>query len=139
MIPPTFKIGDRVAHMKLRRIILIAGMLVTVAVYVSLALIKHWQHLQTFKSLGKITIAAQIYSQEKVSHGQHLPASVSLGDLVRNGYLSANDVRVLDGNDVTVYPIFNDGDPDAILVRVKLRNGTEYAAMADGSIAQFPR
>jgi hypothetical protein len=125
--------------MKTRRLIVIAGLLVAVAVFVSVALISHWQHWQTFKNLPKVILAAQTYSQDQVAHGQPLPASVSLRDLVASRYVSAEDVRAFDGMDVTVYPMTNDTDPNSILIRVRMPDGTQIAAMGDGSIQQLPR
>jgi Flp pilus assembly protein CpaB len=125
--------------MKIRRLIVIAGLLVAVAVFISVALISHWQHSQTFKYLPKVVLAAQTYSQDRIAHGQTLPASVSLRDLVASKYVSAEDVREFDGMDVTVYPTTNDADPQSILVRVRMPDGTQIAAMGDGSIQALPR
>jgi hypothetical protein len=125
--------------MKIRRLIAIAGLLVVVAVLASVVLIFHWQHLKTFKNLPKIVLAAQSYSRDKVAHGQPLSASVSLRDLVASRYVSTEDVREFDGMVVTVYPRTNDTDPQAILIRVRMPDGTQIAAMGDGSIQQLPR
>lgn len=125
--------------MKIRRLIAIAGLLVVVAVLASVALISHWQHSKTFKNLPKIVLAAQSYSRDKVAHGQPLPAYVSLRDLVASRYVSTEDVREFGGMDVTVYPRTNDTDPQAILIRVRMPDGTQIVAMGDGSIQQLAR
>ena len=125
--------------MKIRRIILIVGLLVVVAAYVSWLLVSRWQHDQAFKSLPKLAAAMRSYSDGQISHGRPLPSSVTVQDLVSGGYISAAEVRDLDGADVTFYPTVSETDPQAILVRVRLQDGSQIAAFADGSIAQLPR
>jgi len=127
--------------MNIRRLILIASSLVAVAALATWLLVVHWQHSeQTFKILPKLAAAEQRYVQEHVSHGQSLPASVTLQDLVGGGYISSDDVRSLEGSDVTFYPqAISDSQPQAILVRVRLSDGSQIAALADGSVQQLPR
>jgi hypothetical protein len=125
--------------MKIRRLIVIAGLLVAVAALVSVALISHWQRSErTFKILPKLAVAEQSYVRDHVSRGQPLPASVTVQDLVRGGYVSADEVRSLAGADVTFYPTVTDTTPQAILVRVRMADGVEMAVMADGSFQQLP-
>jgi len=125
--------------MKIRRLILIVGSLVAVAVFASWLLVSHWQRSeQTFKILPKLAVAEQHYVRDQVSRGNSLPASVTLRDLVSGGYVSADEVRSLDGADVTFYPAVTDATPQAILVRVRMPDGIQIAAFADGSIAQLP-
>ena len=77
--------------------------------------------------------------RDHVSRGQPLPASVTLRDLVGGGYISDDEVRSLEGADVTFYPTAGDCNPQVILVRVRMPDGVQIAAMADGSIQQLPR
>jgi len=133
--------------MKIRRIIVIVALLIVVAALVSMALISHWQHSeQSFKILPKLAVAEQSYVRDRVSHGQPLPTSVTLQDLVSGGYISADTVRSLAGADVTFYPMvgyarwFGDNSPQpAIWVRVRMPDGVQIVAMADGSVQQLPR
>jgi len=125
--------------MKIRRLILIAGLLVAVAALASWLLVSHWQRSeQTFKILPKLGVAEQHYVRDRVSRGQPLPASVTLRDLVSGGYISADEVRSLNGADVTFYPAVTDATPQAILVRVRMPDGVEMALTADGSAQQLP-
>ncbi|HEY5040407.1 MAG TPA: hypothetical protein VIK53_00205 [Verrucomicrobiae bacterium] len=124
--------------MKIRRLIMIAGLLVAVAALASVALVFHWQHSQMFKGLAKLAAAEQSYLRDHVSRGEPSTASVTLRDLVSGGYISTDDARAFDGMDVTFYPTVGDSDPQAILVRVQMRDGVQIALMADGSIAQLP-
>jgi hypothetical protein len=126
--------------MKIRRLIFIASLLVAAAIVVCVVLVFHWQHSKrVFKNLPNLVIAAQSYSRDHVSRGQPLPSSVSLRDLVGSGYVSAEDVRAFDGMDVTIYPMVGDAYPQSILVRVRMPDGVEIAAMADGSVQQLPK
>jgi hypothetical protein len=123
--------------MKIRRIIVIAGLLVAVAFLASVALVFHWQRSeQTFKILPTLTTAEQRYVHDHVSRGQPFPASVTLRDLVSGGYISSSDARSLDGADVTFYPTNeSESNPDAILVRVRTSDGSQIVALADGSVS----
>lgn len=125
--------------MKIRRLILIAGLLVAVAALASWLVISRWQHSQSFKSLPKLAAAMRSYSHDQVSHGRPLPTSLTVQDLVGSGYVSAVEVRDLAGADVTFYPTASESDPQAILVRVRLADGAQIAALADGSVQQLPR
>jgi len=124
--------------MKIRRLIVIAGFLIAVAALVSMALVSHWRNSQTFKGLAKLAAAEQSYLRDHVSRGEPSPASVTLRNLVSGGYISTDDARAFDGMDVTFYPTVGDSDPLAVLVRVRMRDGVQIAAMADGSIQQLP-
>jgi hypothetical protein len=68
-----------------------------------------------------------------------LPASVSLRELVSGGYITTNDVRAFDGMEVTVSLTASDTDPHSILIRVRMPDGSQIAAMADGSVQQLPK
>jgi hypothetical protein len=125
--------------MKIRRLILIASLLVAVAALASWLLVVHWQHSeQMFKILPRLAAAEQRYVRDELSRGRPLPDSVTLQDLVSGGYISTGDVRSLDGAEVTFYPAVTDASPGSILVRVRMPDGIETDAMADGSVQQAP-
>jgi|GEM_PF-1710708 len=125
--------------MKIRRLILIAGLLIAVAAYASCLLVSQWEHSQSFKSLPKLVAAMQTYSHDQVSHGRPLPSAVTLQDLVGGGYISTNEVRDLGGADVTFYPTVSESDPQAVLVRVRMPDGSQTVALSDGSIQSLSR
>jgi hypothetical protein len=126
--------------MKVRRLIFIASSLVAAAIVVSVVLVFHWNHSQrVFKHLPNLVIAAQSYSRDHVSRGQPMPSSVSIRDLVGSGYISAEEVRDFDGMDVTIYPMTSEAYPQSILIRVRMSDGVQIVAMADGSIQQLPK
>jgi hypothetical protein len=128
------------ARMNIRRLFLIAGALVVAAAVVCVALISHWQRSRpTFKNAAGLVAAAQAFSRDQAARGQPLPASVSLDELVNGGYVPTNEVRAFDGMDVTIYPTASDADPTAILVRVRMPDGTQIAVMGDASVQQLPK
>lgn len=120
--------------MKIRRLIAIASLLVVAAVVVCVALISYWERTQpTFKSAPKLVAAAQAFSRDQKARGQPLPASVSLRELVNGGYITTNDFREFEGMDVT-FSLASDVDPQAILIHVRMSDGTKIDVMADASI-----
>jgi uncharacterized protein YpmB len=126
--------------MKIRRLILIASLLVVAAVVICVALVSHWQRSQpTFKDAAKLVAAAQAYSRDQAVRGQPLPASASLRELVSGGYITTNDVRAFDGMEVTISLTASDADPQSILIHVRMPDGSQIAAMADGSVQQLPK
>ena len=125
--------------MKNRRLILVAGLLVVLAAIGSVLLVSHWQKSRSFKGLSKLAAAMQTYAHDQLSHGRTLPSSVKLQDLPGGGYISPDEVRDLGGADVTFYPTVNESDPQAVLVRVRMPDGSQIFAVADGSIQSIRR
>jgi hypothetical protein len=64
--------------------------------------------------------------------------SVTLRDLVSGGYLSAADVRFLNGAEVTFYPTATNASPEVTSIRVRMPDGAQIVAFADGSVGQLP-
>lgn len=58
---------------------------------------------------------------------------MSLRELVRGGYVAANDVRAFDGMDVIISLAADETRPQDILIRVRMPDGSVIAAFADGS------
>jgi len=137
-VPELGSLGS-IKRMKIRRLIMIAGLLIAVAAFASWLLVSRWEHSQSFKSLPKLMAAMQTYSHDQVSHGRPLPSSVTLQDLVGGGYVSTNEVRDLGGADVTFYPTVSDSDPQAVLVRVRMPDGSQTVGLADGSVQSVSR
>ena len=126
--------------MNILRLILAASLLVVAAVVICVALVSHWQRSEpAFKDAPNLVAAAQAYSRDQAARGQPLAASVSLRELISGGYITTNEVRAFDGMDVTVSPTASDTNPQAILIHVRMPDGTEIAALADGSVQQLPR
>jgi uncharacterized protein YpmB len=126
--------------MKIRRLIFIVCSLVVAAVVICVALVFHWQRSQpVFKDAPKLAAAVQAFSRDRAARGQPLPVSVSLQELVSGGYIATNDVRAFDGMDVTISLNASDAYPQSILIHVRMPDGTQIAAMADGSVQQLPK
>src|SRR5262249_55665590 len=103
-------------------------------------MIAYWQRQQAvLQDPSKIVAAVQAFSRDQPAHGRALPASVSLRELVKGGYVAADDVRAFDGMDVTISLTADETRPQEILIRVRLPDGSVIAALGDGSAQQLPR
>jgi len=87
----------------------------------------------------KILAAAQTYAHDLRAHGQAVPATVALQDLLARGLLSPADVSGFGGMEVTVSLTANDRNPQDILIRVRMQDGGQIVALADGSVQEVPR
>jgi hypothetical protein len=93
----------------------------------------------TFNGLPKIVAAVKSYSRDHSSRGQSLPASLTFQDLISGGYISTNDVRNIGVADATFYLTANIRDPKAVLVRLRMLDGSQIIALTDGSVQKLPR
>ena len=126
--------------MKSRRVIVFIVSGIAVATLVCVALTNYWQRKQpVFKDAPKLISAMQAFSKNLTARGQPLPASVSLRELVSAGYIAARDVAAFDGMDVTISMKVDDAQPQEILIRVRLPDGSVTALMADGSVQGLPK
>ena len=91
----------------------------------------------TLSGCPKLVAAIKSYSLDHTSHGQPLPASLTLQDLVNGGYIDTNDSIGLDGANTRFYPIAKERDPKAILVQMRMSDGRQIVLLADGSIQQL--
>ena len=83
--------------------------------------------------------AARLYSQDLRSRALPVPASVSLKELLEKGLVKEELVGGLSALDVTVSLATDEIDPTEVLMRVRLRDGSEIVAMGDGSVHQRDR
>jgi hypothetical protein len=126
--------------MNIPRLLWIGGSTVVAALVTSIVLVSYWRHSEpTSHGLPKLAAAVKAYAQDQRSRHQPVPAAVTVRQLITGGYISSNDVRAFDGMDVTIYPTALDRDPSSILIRVRLPDGEQIAALADGSIQSVPR
>jgi hypothetical protein len=93
----------------------------------------------TFNGLPRIVAAVKSYSRDHISRRQPLPASVTFQDLISGGYISTNDVRNIGVADATFYPVASNRDPKAVLVRVRMLDGSQIIALTDGSVQKLSR
>jgi hypothetical protein len=64
---------------------------------------------------------------------------VALQDLIAKGLLRQADVGGFAGMDVTISLTASDGYPQDILMRVRLRDGSQVIAWKDGSVHEISR
>ena len=82
----------------------------------------------------KIMAAAQSYAHDLRAHGQVVPATVSLHDLIANALLRPEDVSGFSGMEVSISLTVTEANPQDVLMRVRMPDGSEILAMADGSV-----
>jgi len=88
----------------------------------------------------KILAAARTYAHDLRAHGQAVPATVTLQDLVAKGPLSPADVSGFAGMEVTVsLTPKDDRYPQEVLMSVRLKDGSEMVAWEDSSVHQVSR
>lgn len=81
-----------------------------------------------------ILVAAQTYAKDLKLHGQAVPQTVDLKDLLAKGLLQPGDVKGFAGIQVTIYLAVDPNNPQDVLMRARLQDGSEMAVLADGSV-----
>jgi len=116
---------------------LAAAGLVTVILIVTVATL-YWTHHETpFQNLPQLISGLQAFARDHSAHGQTLPPEISLQDLIRGGYLTAEDVQAFEGMDVVFSTQADANQPDSIIARARTPDGQYICALADGSVQQF--
>ena len=87
----------------------------------------------------KIMTALQSYTADLRAHGQAMPATVSLHDLISKGWLKPEDVSGFSGMEVTISLIASESNPQDVMMRVRMQDGSEIVGMADGSVQSVRR
>jgi hypothetical protein len=113
---------------------LVIGVVAAVFVLACWLLYSRWQHSQLIEKLPTLAAAVKRYSHDQIWRGRTLTPTVPIQDLVDGGYLFPGEARDLAGVDLTFYPVPNESDPKAVLVRLKSSDGSELDALADGSV-----
>lgn len=124
--------------MRIQRI-LIASLCATVLVAVVLiGAVIYWQRqAPVFKDPAKLIFAVRAYEQDLNKRGQTWPATVSLAELVKGGYIAADDVRALESTEVTLCLTIDNNDPRAVLMYARVPDGGVMALLGDGSVQQL--
>ncbi len=84
----------------------------------------------------RIRAAARAYAQDLQAKGGPVPAEVALDVLVAQGFLRPADVRGTEGVELRVGLQTEDAPPSRVLVRAKLRDGSQFVLLNDGSVQQ---
>jgi hypothetical protein len=123
---------------KIRVILSLAGAGLAAVILIVAVATTYWTHHQIpFQNLPQLIAGLQAFARDHSAHGQILPPEISLQDLIRGGYLTAEDVRAFEGMDVTFNTDAKDNQPGSILARARTRDGQYICLMADGSVQQF--
>jgi len=126
------------APMSLRHVavLLLAG--VAVLAVISFLLQSYWNRQQpVFQDAPKLVAALQAFSRDRFLHGNQLPSTVTLKDLVAGGYLSGSDVSAFEGIEVTFSNANTNQDPKMVMIHARLPDGSVLAVLADGSVQQL--
>src|SRR6266568_1396035 len=128
--------------MKVRRLLATAcaGIAIVIVVIVGLVGSALWEHKQPpFQNAPRLISALHAFSRDLMIAGRRLPPEISLHDLLRAGYLSANDLRAFQGREVTFSTQAEDSRPQIFLARARMPDGQMICLLADGSVQQFSR
>src|SRR5437868_631345 len=103
---------------ELRRLLILAGVIVAVGVSAFLVLESHWAHEQPpLKDLRVVFAALKHFSDDKLARHQPMPASVSVQDLMDAGYLKPNIAAEFKQVDLTFFPLPPGGGPKTVVAR----------------------
>ncbi len=83
---------------------------------------------------SRIVSAAWSYSGDLRSKGRPVPASVTLAELIKLGFLAEADVRGFAGMEVSVNLHADPQRPKDVLLHARLQDGTELVTLADGTV-----
>jgi hypothetical protein len=84
----------------------------------------------------RLLAAARTYADSLKAQGLPVPASVSLQELISLKLVTSSDVAGFAGLEVTISLTADGSRPQEVLVRVRIPDGHEIVALADGSVQQ---
>ena len=123
--------------MKTQRLALLLFATITISFALAVANFTWWQSKQKpFENAPDLFAAVRAFCQDQAGRGP-LPPEVSLQDLLRNGYLSSNDVKAFKGYEVTFSTRYDNDNPELILARAVAPDGHSICLLADGSVQQL--
>ncbi|HXI53833.1 MAG TPA: hypothetical protein VNH84_20100 [Candidatus Saccharimonadales bacterium] len=118
----------------MRRVLIHLGWAIAICVIACVVSAWYWQrHQSIVKDPTRIVAAIQAFSMEEKAGGRALPATVTLQELVRQGYLRAEETRPFDGMQVTISLSADESRPQAILMTARMADGTTQVLLGDGS------
>jgi hypothetical protein len=129
--------------MKSKRLI-ICGVLAALVVAYVVSIIPNFRHRAEWKRTvaalqslphDRLATAVQSFKRDR----KPTDSTVALHELVAGGFLRAEEVRGLEGRDVTVSLSADETTPEMILIRVHSTVGFDIALMADGSVQGLPK
>ena len=127
--------------MKTKRIIILPVIAALLAVYV-ISIVPNFRHRAEWRRtvaalrcvpVERFSTAARSFARDrKVSE-----RAVPLRSLLSAGYLRPEEVRDLEGKDVTISLTASETTPSDALIRVRASDGSDIVLLADGSIQQM--
>lgn len=88
---------------------------------------------------SKLISAVHAFSRDQRAELKAMPPTLALRDLVAAGYLSTNDVRGFEGTEVTFLLNADVTRPREVLIRVRLRDGSQMVVLANGNVEHLPK
>lgn len=118
-----------------RKRVIIFGILAALFVAYVVSIVPNFRRKQTVAALrslprDRVEAAARAFAHDRKATDK----AVALHELVSGGYLQAEDVRGLEGRDVTVAVDVDETAPQTILIRVRASDGSDIVLLADGSV-----
>jgi hypothetical protein len=93
--------------------------------------------LEHFQDFPGLVSAIQAFSRDLSKQGRPLPQSVSLSELVSQGYISSNSVHAFEGMETKVWLKADMAMMSSVLMSARQPDGSVSAALTDGSVQQF--
>ncbi len=128
-------------HMKPRQFIILVISIIAVGLGAYVAVTAWWRPPASAPPVeaAKLIAAVQAYSRDQQGESKPLPPSLKLRELVVGGYLTAEDVRAFEGTDVTFLLSADPSQPRAVMIRVRLRDGSQMVVLANGNVEHLPQ
>jgi hypothetical protein len=124
----------------MRRVLIHLGW--AIAIGVIACVVSHWywqRHQSIVKDPTRIVAAVQAFSMEEGAGGRAPPATVTLQELVRRGFLQAEETRPFDGMQVTISLSADASRPQTMLMTARMADGTTQVLLGDGSAQEVSR
>ncbi len=127
--------------MKPRQFIVLVLFLVVIGIGAYVALPVWWKPPPPPPPIdaARLIAAVQAYSRDKKDEVKPIPGSLTLGELVAAGYLHTNEVVAFEGAEVTFLLDADLTRPREVIIRVRLRDGTQLVLLANGTAQQLPK
>jgi hypothetical protein len=86
-----------------------------------------------------LVAAARAYTRDLQARKQPIPKTVTLEELVANHFLQPGDIEAFRGLKATIMLTADASGPQAVLMRVRLTDGSEIVLLGDGSVQQVSK
>jgi len=86
-----------------------------------------------------LVAAAHAYTHDLQVRKQPIPPSVTLEELVALHFLQPGEIEAFRGTKATIFLTADAGNPQGVLMRVRMPDGSEFVLLNDGSTQQVTR